>query len=232
MSFAEMKNEVFENTGRVGDGFFSNEAIEKYDKLFDNVSKNESQEISVVREGVSYDDRMKKYAEMFGEDQSRIGGWKDAVRMDVSSKLTENDSIKNCPIENGQWEGERGNSKWKPDDDYVPQKQNPEGKTWGDILKDQGIDGINFKDGEPDFSSISKGDVEIDDFSSSRDDNFDKADIELAKKRGCSPEEVAKWRKENGYTWHECRDMKTMQKVPSIVHNNVSHRGGISEAKK
>ena len=234
MNFAEMKSEIFETTDRVrdGDGFFSKEALEKYDKLFDNVSKNESQEISVVREGVSYGDRMKKYAEMFGLDQCKVGERVDAVRTDVLSKISVNDSLKNCPIENGQWEGERGNSKWKPDDDYVPQKQNPEGKTWGDILKDQGLDGINFKDGEPDFSSISKGDVEIEDFSSSRDDNFDKADIELAKKRGCSPEEVAKWRKENGYTWHECRDMKTMQKVPSIVHNNVSHRGGISEAKK
>lgn len=63
-------------------------------------------------------------------------------------------------------------------------------------------------------------------------DNFDKADIELAKQRGCTPEEVAKWRKENGYTWHECKDMKTMQKVPSQVHNNISHSGGISAAKK
>ena len=67
MNFAEMKSEIFETTDRVrdGDGFFSKEALEKYDKLFDNVSKNESQEISVVREGVSYGDRMKKYAEMF-----------------------------------------------------------------------------------------------------------------------------------------------------------------------
>ena len=47
-----------------------------------------------------------------------------------------------------------------------------------------------------------------------------------------SPEDVAKWRKENGYTWHECKDMKTMQKVPSEVHNNIPHSGGISEAKK
>ena len=54
----------------------------------------------------------------------------------------------------------------------------------------------------------------------------------MAKKHNCSPEDVAKWRKENKYTWHECRDMATMQKVPSAVHNNVTHSGGISEAKK
>ena len=145
-----------------------------------------------------------------------------------------NDNLKNCPIEgnNGHWEGERGNSKWLPDRDYVPGKSNPEGKTWGEILDKYGIDGIPFKDGEPDFSEISKGTVEIKPFTDSRTDNFDKADIELAKQRGCTPEEVAKWRKENGYTWHECKDMKTMQKVPSEVHNNVSHSGGISESKK
>ena len=142
------------------------------------------------------------------------------------------DNVKCCPIENGKWEGERGDSKWIPDLDYVPLKKNPEQKTWGEILKQYGIDGIVFKDGEPDFSEISKGDVEIEPFSTNRDDNFDRADIELAKQKGCTPEEVAKWRKEHGYTWHECKDMKTMQKVPSIIHNNVSHSGGISEAKK
>ena len=142
------------------------------------------------------------------------------------------DKMKNCPISDGHWEGERGDSKWIPDSEHVPLKKNPECKTWGEILKEYGIDGIKFKNGEPDFSEISKGDVEIEGFSKDRGDNFDKADQELAKKRGCTPEEVAKWRKENGYTWHECLDMKTMQKVPSIIHNNIPHRGGVSEAKK
>lgn len=146
------------------------------------------------------------------------------------SKISE--FTKNCPIKDGEWEGERGDSKWIPDPDYVPQKSNPEGESWKQILEKYGIDGIVFKDGEPDFSEISKGNVEIEGFSTNRDDNFDKADIEMAKKRGCTPEEVADWRKANNYTWHECKDMKTMQKVPSEVHNNIAHRGGVSEAKK
>ena len=142
------------------------------------------------------------------------------------------DIYKCCPIENGEWTDERGNSKWCPDKDYVPKKVNPEGKTWSEILGKHGIDNVNFKDGEPDFSCISKGTIEINNFSDNRSDNFDKADIELAKRHGCSPGEVRKWRKENSYTWHECKDMKTMEKVPSIIHNNISHSGGISEAKK
>lgn len=139
--------------------------------------------------------------------------------------------IKSCPVENGDWTGERGNSKWCPDKNYVPLKSNSEQKTWGEIMEKHGIDGIDFKDGEPNFESISKGTVEIEGFSESRTDNFDKADIELAKAKGCSPEDVRQWRKENGYTWHECRDMKTMQKTSSMVHNNISHSGGISAIK-
>lgn len=156
----------------------------------------------------------------------------ESVDTSKSKEINDNlDVAKNCPVENGQWKGDRGNSKWIPDGDYVPQKKNPEQKTYSEIFKEFGIDGINFVDGEPDFCEISKGDVEIEAFSTNRDDNFDKADLELAKQKGCLPDEVAKWRKEKGYTWHECKDMKTMQKVASIVHNNVSHRGGISEAK-
>lgn len=149
---------------------------------------------------------------------------------DASLSLTL-EAYKNCPIENGSWEGERGDSKWKPDPEYVPQKRNPEGKSWEEIMKEHKIDGVEYKNGEPDFKDVSKGKVEIESYTSDRDDNFDKADIEMAKKKGCDPEDVAKWRKENGYTWHERGDMRTMEKVPSIVHNNVSHRGGISAAK-
>lgn len=139
---------------------------------------------------------------------------------------------RNCPVENGEWvEGERGDGKWAPDKEHVPGKANPEGQTWGEILDESNIDGVTFKDGEPDFASISKGEVKIEDFSTNRSDNFDKADTALAEQRGCKPEDVEHWRKENGYTWHEKGDMQTMQKVPSKVHNNIPHRGGIAAAK-
>lgn len=144
------------------------------------------------------------------------------------------DNMKNCPIDgnNGHWDDERGDSNWYPDPSFIPEKTNPEGKTWKDILDKYEIDHIPFKNGEPDFSEICKGTVEIELFSDSRTDNFDKADVEFAKQRGCTPEEVANWRKENGYTWHECKDMKTMQNVPGEIHNNITHSGGISEIKK
>jgi hypothetical protein len=157
----------------------------------------------------------------------------DYAKLDKPLGL-DSEKMKNCPIEgnNGHWDGERGNSTWSPDRDYVPGKANPDGKTWGEILDKYEIDGISYKDGEPNFNEISKGSVEIDSFSDSRTDNFDKADIKLAEQKNCTPEEVSELRKESGCTWHECKDMKTMQLVPSEVHNNVSQGGGISEAKK
>ena len=215
--------------------------------FFDKMKLPESKEKVNIFEPVSRkgdfhptDHQIEMAKSKYGIDdlsKEKISSWEQLEEIngdDFETKVNEEnpDKIKNCPISDGRWEGERGDSKWIPDPDYVPLKKNPEGKTWSEILKEYGIDGINFKDGEPDFSEISKGEVEIEGFSKDRDDNFDKADIELAKQKGCTPEEVAKWRKEHGYTWHECRDMKTMQKVPSIIHNNVTHRGGVSEVKK
>ena len=131
----------------------------------------------------------------------------------------------------GEWSGESGNSTWTPNKDEVPSQANGDGKTWDDILKDYGIDGIPFKDGEPDFSEVSRGTVEIDDFSTKRfgaGGNFDQADAKLAEQKGCTLEDVQRWRAENDYTWHEKQDCKTMQKVPREIHHNVPHTGGIS----
>ena len=148
------------------------------------------------------------------------------------------DEVKGCPIEGngGHWEGERGNSKWYPNRDEIPKNPltNPDGLTWGQILDKYGIDGIEFKNGEPDFSPVAKGTVEIDHFTDNRygkGGNFDQACEKLAEQRGCTKEEVKAWMKENKYTWHERSDCKTMDKVPTEIHGNIRHSGGISEAK-
>lgn len=164
---------------------------------------------------------------------------KSTIKIDTGliDKLDTKIKIEPCgliPRTGGEWSGEPGESDWKPDPDVEPGDRhgtNPEHKTWGQIMDKYGFSSIPFKDGEPDFSEVSKGEVEIDDFSDNRDSNFDQADEKLAKQRGCTPEEVSKWREENKYTWHECKDCKTMQKVPTEVHGNVSHSGGISETK-
>ena len=192
-----------------------------------NLNETAVENLNQEKKGLSDDDDEKN------QIKEETGGSDEVGKIKQSGEVN-SDIAKNCPIDgnNGHWDGERGNSNWIPDQDFSPGKANPEGKTWNEIQEKYEIDHITFKDGEPDFSETSKGTVEIEPFSDSRSDNFDNADIELAKQKDCTPEEVEKWRKENGYTWHECKDMSTMQKVPSEVHNNISHSGGISEVKK
>lgn len=144
------------------------------------------------------------------------------------------------PSKNGHWEGEPGNSKWCPDREHTPLKYNPENKTWGEILDEHGIDGIEFNEGEPDFSPVAEETVEIEDYSDDRDENYDAADETLADKWNAeakdgktdwTKEDIAQYRKDNELSWHECDDMKTMQLVPREIHLNVPHAGGISMAK-
>ncbi len=122
----------------------------------------------------------------------------------IRDKLSKEKDL--LPRNGGKWSGEAGNSNWNPDRDTEPGNRNgtnPDHKTWKDIMDKYGFDSIPFKDGEPDFSEVSKGEVEIDDFTDDRDSNFSQADEKLAEQRGCTPEEVAKWREDNKYTWHE-----------------------------
>lgn len=146
---------------------------------------------------------------------------------------------KMLPKENGEWSGEVGNSIWFPDRDYIPKRPPGNKKTWGKILDEYGIEGIRFKDGEPDFSTIAEANVEIGDFSTDRNANFTQADEKLAQKwsienkegKQWTPEDVAEYRKENKLSWHERSDMKTLDLVPQEIHGNIPHSGGISAKK-
>lgn len=143
------------------------------------------------------------------------------------------------PENGGEWSGERGNATWNPDRDEIPKRPPGNEKTWGEILDKHRIDGIKFKDGEPDFSPVSKGTVEIKDFTDDRVANFTQADEQLADKwtaegkdgKEWTPQNIKNYRKENNLSWHERSDMKTLDLVPQEVHGNVPHSGGISVAK-
>lgn len=143
------------------------------------------------------------------------------------------------PQNGGSWEGDKGDSLWSPDRDVVPSKMNPDQLTWDEILHGYGIDSIEFIDGEPDFSKISEATVQIDDFTPNRAENFAQADQKLAEEwtsqgkdeKVWTANDVRDYRREHGLTWHERSDTKTLDMVPSIVHSNVPHSGGISVAK-
>jgi len=149
--------------------------------------------------------------------------------------------FKNIPQSGGRWSGDPGNSKWIPDQNAIPKQPYGNEKSWGEILNKDGIDGIEFNHGEPDFTPVSEGKVVIDDFSTQRDNNFRQADELMAKEwskegkngRGdWGAEDIKKYRKETKTTWHERSDMKTLDLVPQEIHSNIPHSGGISKKKK
>ncbi|WP_049945080.1 HNH endonuclease signature motif containing protein [Butyrivibrio sp. AC2005] len=180
------------------------------------------------------------------DERGRIISDKDITHDKMGNKLDMNNGLNEdlprTPFSNGEWEGERGNSIWHPDREYVPPEKskegtkpysNPENKTWGELLDKYGIDGIEFKNGFPDFSDISRGTVEIEGFetggNAEKNRNFNKAYVALAEQRGCSPYDVKAWMSANNYTWHECENKQTMQKVPNEIHANIPHDGGRSQ---
>lgn len=131
------------------------------------------------------------------------------------------DRFNQTPANDCMWHGKRGESKCTIND-----------KETNKVLKKANVDGIKYKDCIPNFKEVSKGNVKISDMSEIRSKNFRQADIELAAKKGCTPREVADWREKNDYTWHECNDMRTCQKVPRCVNASFGHLGGVSEIKK
>jgi len=144
------------------------------------------------------------------------------------------------PENGGEWSDKKGDSIWEPNREEIPKRPPGNDKSWGEILDKHEIKGIEFKDNEPDFSHVSDGTVEIDNFTEDRIKNFTQADEKLAKQwthetkdgKEWTPQEVKNYRKENNLTWHERSDMKTMDLVPQEIHGNIPHSGGISSYKR
>lgn len=134
---------------------------------------------------------------------------------------------------NGEWEADRGNSTFIPSDSETKKE-----------LKKYGLNGIEYKNGIPDFSKVADTTVKIDNMTSKRlgpGNNYNQADVAAAKKwseekrddrSDWSAREVEAWRTGNNMSWHERSDMKTMDLVPSNIHTNCSHSGGVSECAK
>jgi hypothetical protein len=63
-------------------------------------------------------------------------------------------------------------------------------------------------------------------FTLSNYEDFKLADEAMAAQLGTD-----KFKRPKGWTWHHTEDGTTMQLVPSNLHNNVPHSGGVSLAK-
>lgn len=132
--------------------------------------------------------------------------------------------------ERGHWTGERGESTYKPASDEI--------KT---LLEKYNIEGIDYKNCIPDFAPVSEATVQIDNMSESRPDNFKQCDKLCAEKwnqegyagkTDWTSRDIADWRRDNNYTWHERNDMTTCDLVPMNINDYFGHLGGVSECKK
>ena len=131
----------------------------------------------------------------------------------------------------GIWEGNRGESK------FIPNSETLGGKAALDKLSEKGLDGIEYKNAEPDFSKCSEATVRIDDMTQDRVKNFEQADEKCSEKWNAEAKGgrndwtdrlVQDWRHKNKYSWHERCDTRTMDLVPYEIHNQCIHSGGVS----
>ena len=155
--------------------------------------------------------------------------------------------LKQTPAEtnlNVVFEGVRGESlcTLKPPPDPTLQK----------ILNEAGINGIEYKNGVPNFSPIAKAQIEVDYMlggkgakgNAARGYNFEQANERLADQLNNSPEfahqfgmksggitgkDIEKYRVKNKLTWHEVNDGVTMQLVPTEINAKFGHLGGVGE---
>jgi hypothetical protein len=141
------------------------------------------------------------------------------------------------PNSHGEWLGERGNSEWIMDDDFVPKLNNPEELTIGEIKERYDFNAIQCSGKEPDFSPFvdeSIGEVELEAFSDKRtgkDGTYDLAIQKAVEQTGLSEAEIKEHINENNLTWHECSDRRTVQPIPTIINSTFKHSGGISMEK-
>lgn len=135
--------------------------------------------------------------------------------------------------ERGCWDGVRGEA------NYIPSN-----REMREMLAEYGTDRVLYKNAIPEFSKFAQAVVKIEDMSEmrqGRNGNFEQADRKCALqwnhdgKNGRSDwtaRDVSDYRRENGYTWHECNDMETCQMIPVEINDYFGHLGGVAECKK
>lgn len=137
---------------------------------------------------------------------------------------------KNIP-EKGTWSGEPGNSKWKPEP----------GSEAEQALKDFKQDGVQYRNGKPDFSPFTARDKNgqpIEARISDMKGDHRGADGDFGQARDAMAEKYNGWntsKMEDGYTWHHNEDTSTMQLVDRRIHGTRygggAHSGGASAVK-
>lgn len=159
----------------------------------------------------------------------------EADRVAEPYLTTYKERLDQCPKDLFEDPAVRGESMARPD------VSTEKGEKAAEKLAEYGQEGIMYGDALPDFEPVSECTVQIDEMTSNRAKNFDQADKLCAeqwnaeKRDGRSDwtaDQVRQWRRDNGFSWHECADMKTMNLVSQDIHCYFTHSGGVAECKK
>lgn len=174
--------------------------------------------------------------ELSEEEKSEI--IKDFVDQNVSPAV--------LPKSKGHWEGEEGDSKWIPDEDAtVTWRKGGEThtETYGEMMEQHDIDGIEYFNNEPDFSEMEDSFIqhaELEHFSDERTGSggtytmaSEAVAERLSRETGeeWTSQRVQAYMNDHGLTWHECADRKTVRAVPTEINAGFKHSGGISVEK-
>lgn len=121
--------------------------------------------------------------------------------------------IKYSPLNNGEWiVGERGNGIFRHNDPEVQE-----------VLEFYGVEGVEYKDGIPDFFPFALDVVQVDALDNDRDTNFRNFKDQLAT--------IGSFKGDNT-TIHECIDRRTMMEVDRLIHEKYPHIGTIGDFKE
>ena len=141
-----------------------------------------------------------------------------------------NDRIKQTPINDGNWDGDRGDSRWKPNDE--------------DVIRDlrdygNGANGVEYRNGFPDFTPVQVFECKLPNQLNERNDDYQFTDCNLAlldhlkDHPDCIPNfddtqlaAIARGNNPSGYTWHHDVQTGRMQLVPTSLHDSCKHYGG------
>ena len=204
--------------------------VKKFEKRdFTEIKPKESLNISDAR---SFFDGL--FQEMYNKEKDYYTSYEDRLKY-----TPKEDS------ELGSWKGERGESK------FIPNEENETGAAAKEKLSEYGMEGVEYESGEPNFSECCEAEVKIDNMTENRENyvdkdgeyqqgNFAQADAKCAElwnstkrdgKDDWTAADVRDWRRENQYSWHECCDTFTMQLVSRDIHSAFKHSGGVAECK-
>ena len=208
----------------------------------EKVSETNSE--NAVREYSS--EEIEEHQISFGEDKrvTEYDGLSFGGKYHPYEKRLERTPSSDNPVK-GSYEGVRGESK------YIPSDRTVAGINAIRALQKYDLDGIEYRNAEPDFDPCTEVTVRIDHMTENRDDyrnefgeqcpgNFTQADEECAKlwnfdekggRADWTPDDIYNYRKANGLTWHEKCDTITMQMIPWIINDYFKHLGGCAECK-